>query len=231
MNERFKLHSIGEILTFPSPQWRISGLLPVGAFTMVYAPKEHGKTFFALDLALSIAGGIDFHGRSVKQGAVLYVLGEGRGGLKKRVMAWLSEHGLTDVPDAFFVLDAVQFRKTDDVATLLKQIEAHELTPAVIVIDTFARCAVGIKENDATEVGEWIDAMRELQEVMKVDVIALHHATKPQGRREPAERGSSAFIDATDTAIRLRRAEQVVMVECKKQKDTEHFEAFPLQMK
>ena len=115
------------------------------------------KTFFALDLALCVAAGIDFHGRKVKQGPVVYVLGEGRGGLKKRVSAWLQEHQLAREPDAFFVTEAVQFRESEQVEALLGQIGARSLEPAMVVIDTFARCSVGVTENDATEVGVWID--------------------------------------------------------------------------
>ena len=110
-------------------------------------------------------------------------------------------------------------------------IKGTNVNPAVVVIDTFARCSVGIKENDATEMGEWIDAIRELQEQMNVDVLALHHSTKPRGKKEPGERGSSAFIGATDTAIRLRRNDKTITVMCEKQKDAEHFEKFSLQMK
>jgi hypothetical protein len=231
MADKFKLQRLKEVLNFPSPQWRIHGLLPTGGFSMLFAPQEQGKTFFALDIALSVASGLDFHGRRVKQGPVVYVLGEGRGGLKKRVMAWLREHRLNDVPDAFFVLEAVQFHSSEDVATLRNQIEATGEKPAMVVIDTFARCAVGIEENDATEMGQWIDAIRQLQEDIHVDILALHHATKSKGRKRPSERGSSAFIGATDTAIRLTRKDDLISVSCEKQKDAEHFDSFALHLK
>jgi AAA domain-containing protein len=229
--KRYKLHSVKEILRFPSPEWRVSGILQAGAFAMLYAPQEQGKTFVALDLALSIASGKLFHGRRVKQGAVVYVLGEGGGGLKNRVAAWLKEHGLEDVSDVFFVLSPVQFHRKDDVAAIRESIADLNIAPAMVVIDTFARCSVGVKENDATEMGLWIDAIRELQEEMKVDILALHHSTKPSGKKEPSERGSTAFIGAADTAIRLKRLNKTITVICAKQKDAEHFEKFPLHMK
>jgi hypothetical protein len=64
-----------------------------------------------------------------------------------------------------------------------------------------------------------------------VDILALHHATKSEGKIESSERGSSAFIDATDTAIRLKRTDRTIKVVCKKQKDAGHFEPFALHMK
>jgi hypothetical protein len=114
----------------------------------------------------------------VKQGPVVYVLGEGRGGLKNRIAAWLRERDVEDVSDVFFVLAPVHFHRTEDVAALRAEIEAVHIKPVMVVIDTFARCAVGIDQNDATAMDQWIDAIRELQEQMKVDVLALHHSTE-----------------------------------------------------
>ncbi|MBI2358756.1 MAG: AAA family ATPase, partial [Deltaproteobacteria bacterium] len=168
----FKLFSIDEVLSLPSPEWRVEGLLPVGALSMIYAPQEQFKTFFGLDLALSVAHGPDFHGRKVKRGPTVYILGEGSGGLKNRVKAWMKQHGVKDVEGAFVVLEAVQFKRPDDVETLKAQITARNLKPAMLFIDTFARCAVGVDENDARHVGEWIDAVTKLQHEMGVDVVA-----------------------------------------------------------
>jgi hypothetical protein len=223
------LYSIDDVLHESSPEWRIERLLPVGALSMIYAPQEQFKTFFGLDLALSVAYGLDFHGRRVKQGPTIYVLGEGRGGLKNRILAWMQEHDIVRVPSAFFVLEAVQFNRRDDVQKLRAQIDSLNVEPAMLFIDTFARCAVGVDENDAMHVGTWIDAVTGLQHSMRVDVVALHHAQKGSNDGGPVrERGSSAFIGAVDTVIRLAKKSQKVKVTCEKQKDAEHFAPFTL---
>jgi RecA-family ATPase len=202
---------------------------------MIYAPQAQFKTFFSLDLALSVAGGSDFHGRSVKQGPTVYILGEGRSGLKNRITAWLDEHKTEEVPEVFFVLDAVQFKRPEDVKALSSQIDGMSIKPAMLFIDTFARSAVGLDENNATDVGLWVDAVAALQRDLKVDVVAVHHAQKGQSKNKaPRERGSSAFIGAVDTVIRLDRPSQTrttVKVRCEKQKDAEEFEPFLLTVK
>src|SRR5690349_9216 len=101
---RFKFYSTDDIAKLPSPQWRVKGLMYVGALTMLYAPQEQAKTFAALDLALCVASGTPFHGKDVKQGPVVYILGEGRGGLKNRIAAWQRQHAEADVTTAFFLL-------------------------------------------------------------------------------------------------------------------------------
>jgi hypothetical protein len=234
---RFKLYTVDEIQQLPSPRWRIEGLLVVGGFSMLYAPQEQMKTFFALDGGLCVATGTRFHGRAVKAGPVIYVLGEGRGGLKNRINAWLKHHGIRTVDDIFFILEAVQFKVPLDVDALKKQIDALNVKPAMVIVDTFARSAVGIDENDAKDVGLWIDAVRHLQEALRnddifADMLVLHHAQKGNAAGgDVRERGSSAFIGATDTVIRLKREKDKITVRCEKQKDADHFKDFVLQKK
>jgi hypothetical protein len=147
----------------------------------------------------------------------------------------MNEHGVETVDQAFFVLEAVQFKRPEDVNALRVQIEALNVNPAMLFIDTFARSAVGIDENDAMGVGLWIDAVTGLQQSMAVDVVAIHHAQKaPKDDKRGAtvrERGSSAFIGAVDTVIRLTKDGHTVEVTCDKQKDAEHFAPFTLAIK
>src|SRR5204863_2612559 len=111
------------------------------------------------------------------------------------------------------------------------------ICPAMVVIDTFARSAVGIDENHARDVGLWIDAVRVLQQRLgkdgkDVDMVALHHAQKGNAEGGAVrERGSSAFIGATDTVIRLKRDGTKVAVHCEKMKDAAHFKPFTLYLK
>jgi hypothetical protein len=232
-SERIRVLSITDVLKARSRQWRVDGLLPMGGMSMVYAPQGEFKTFFALDLALSVAHGLPFQGRRVKQGPTVYVLAEGTAGLKDRIRAWLKEYGVTEEHGkAFFVLEAVQFKRPADAQLLAERIEALGIEPAMLFIDTFARHAVGVDENHARDVGEWIDGVAALQRRLNADVVALHHAQKGSndgGRVR--ERGSSAFIAAVDTAIRLSKKKGKVVVTCEKQKDAAEFTAFGLTVK
>jgi len=68
----------------------------------------------------------------------------------------MEEHCVKHVEGAFFVLEAVPLKRSSDVEMLKAQINALNLKPAMLFLDTFARCAVGI---DAMHVGEWIDTV------------------------------------------------------------------------
>src|SRR4051812_37793236 len=78
---RFTLISVGELLELPPPEWLIEGVIESSALGVLYGPPGCGKSFAALDWALSVATGKAWHGREVRQGAVVYVAGEGTTGV------------------------------------------------------------------------------------------------------------------------------------------------------
>jgi RecA-family ATPase len=90
---RFKLLSLDEIERLPPLEWLIEGLMPAGGLAVLYGAPKLGKSFLALDWALSVAAGRRWLGRNVRQGDVVYVYAEGVSGLKARVAAWAAEHG------------------------------------------------------------------------------------------------------------------------------------------
>ena len=139
--ERFRLFSVGEILDLRPTDWLIEGIMGDGTQAVLYGPSGEGKSFLALDWALSVAAGRTWFGRQVHRGPVVYVVAEGGGKIGRRVRAWMNERDLAGVEDAFFILDAVQLRSGPDVPLLLQRIEGLNLRPRLIVLDTFARCS------------------------------------------------------------------------------------------
>jgi RecA-family ATPase len=91
MPSRFKLLSRADLDSLPEAKWLIPGLLAAESFAVLYGPPGSAKTFLALELALSIASGIEGSaglGKPVESGAVIYVAGEGVRGIRKRIEAW-----------------------------------------------------------------------------------------------------------------------------------------------
>ena len=54
---RFKLLTVEEIAQLDPPKWLIAGILPEAGFSILFGEPGAGKTFIALDWALSIATG------------------------------------------------------------------------------------------------------------------------------------------------------------------------------
>jgi hypothetical protein len=119
----FRILSVAELERLPDPQWLVETLIAQRALGLIYGPSGAGKSFFALDMLLSIAMGTECFGLPTRQGPVVYVAGEGRGGIKKRVQAWRTSRKLPGIPDAFFVLDAIDLANRSQVEALIEKME------------------------------------------------------------------------------------------------------------
>lgn len=225
---KFGLWTIDEIRAQPSPEWLIEGLLEVGAQGVIYGPSGEGKTFVALDWALSIATGTLWQGRATRKGPVLYVVAEGGRGMRKRLAAWMQTNRLNAIDDIAFVLEAVQVCDKNDLDTFVERIDEQKLKPTLIVLDTFARCFVGRDENSSRGVGEFVAAIHSIQEQTGASVLAVHHT----GKHGDAERGSSALRAAADVMFKVSRGNTgTIIVENDKQKDEEACPRIYLQLK
>jgi hypothetical protein len=84
--------------------WLIEGVIPKKAFVALYAPPASFKSFVALDIAECIATTRPFLGKEVKQqGAVLYIAGEGHGGIGARIKALKLHHDTPQGAPVYFL--------------------------------------------------------------------------------------------------------------------------------
>ena len=223
----YTLLSIDEVEAIPKPTWLVEGMLPVSSFCVMYGPPGAGKTFLALDLALSVASGRPFFGRSVRRGAVVYVGAEGKGGMGARVKAWREHRGATFGIQFYMLPEPVQLLDAGNMTRLTHTIAtSFQTPPAMVVFDTFARCFMGGEENSAKEMGVAISAADELRRRTDACVAFVHHTNKAGEQ----ERGSIALRGAADTMIAVREKDNRMVFECDKQKDSEPFAEVHVQL-
>src|SRR3954447_21535012 len=80
--------------------WLVHGMLGQGEASAVYGQPGCGKSVLIEDLALHIAAGRDWHGKSVQRGAVVYFALERKKLVERRARAFRKKHGLDDLPFA-----------------------------------------------------------------------------------------------------------------------------------
>ena len=206
----FRVLSPDDLEQLPPPQWLLRDRLPEGQ-TWVYGEPGSGKTFLALDWALTVAAsGLN----------VLYFVGEGVTGFARRVAAWRAARkpdltGFYAIPQAPHLLDPSSVEALRDTVA--------EYSPALVVIDTFARASVGGEENSARDVGMAIDALDGLQRDYGCSSLVIHHSNKSGS----GERGSSAIRGAADATWEVVAGLQVsgdivgAQAFCRKMKDAE----------
>ena len=216
--------NLGALMTMPPVKFLVDSLFTSTGFSVMYGPPGCGKTFLALDIALSVASGRDFHGLPVQQGAVLYICGEGVGGIGKRVKAWIENRGggVDENELPFHVLPtAVDFTNLGDVEKLkatIQQLEDEDGKFSLIVVDTVARALLGADENSATDIGKFVKTCDVLKEMFQAALLGLHHSGKDGSR---GRRGSSALLGAVDTSVQVKKSGAILTVVTEKQKDAE----------
>lgn len=189
----------------------VDGYLERDTLVRVNGPSGHGKSFVVLDLAACVSRGRMWHGRAVTSTRALYVIAEGARGMSKRVAAWCLRHGL-DSTGVVFTPRAVQIGGPEwTTFTSWCTREGFGL----IVIDTQARATVGVKENDATEMGEVVARLDDLRTATGACVLLVHH----RGLSGDHGRGSTAMRGAMDAEFDVSRTGTTVTVRTLKMKD------------
>jgi hypothetical protein len=225
--QRFRLLSIEEVKAIPAPKFLVDDLLPEGALAEMHGPPGGGKTFIALDVALSIASGLPWFGRRVRRGAVVYVIGEGKAGMGARIRAWEAKAAVTRGVRFHVVDEPVQLLEPRDLGLFVRALVPLGEPPALIVLDTLARCFVGGEENSARDMGMAIAGADQIRRVTGAAVLIVHH-TRKEGDQE---RGSVALRGGVDTMMAVKEEDDHLVVTCEKQKDAAPFAPIPLQLR
>lgn len=233
-----RLYSTAELLKLPSPEWLIEPIIPAGGLVGLYGPPGVGKSFVAVDQAMSVAAGVYWQTCPTQEGYVIYISAEGGRGMGKRALAWCEYHDIPprDLAMAWLVEPIPVYQDAVDTGDetvpysrameqLLDRITEIDRTPALIVIDTLARCFDG-NENEQEDMGRFIAGCDVLRHQFETTVLIVHH-TRLAGDRE---RGNTAFRGAADTMIALSSEGDKLLVECNKQKDAEEFQPMRLRL-
>jgi hypothetical protein len=197
------------------PDALVAGVLFMPSVAVLYGAPKAGKSVLALDLALHVAAGRPrWFGRDLTAGRVLYVTGEGVGGLAGRVAAWLKHHTVEHIDGIDWLTVAPNLLEPGDVETLVALV--GELAPELVVIDTLARSMLGGDENTARDMGAVVNAAERVRDAGGSCVLLVHHVGK---NIEAGMRGSSALLGAVDTTIEVTGDQHAIRVKVTAQKD------------
>ncbi len=155
---RDRLLSLEELGDLPPVRPLVDGLLYRNTLVQVAGQPGSYKTFITAGMACAVAAGRSWEGHRVPQGGpVVYVAPEGASGLRARVLAWCESNQVDPAElrgRLHFLAEPVQLGNAVDVSEACDV--ARELSAVLLVLDTRARCTLGLSENDATEQGRAI---------------------------------------------------------------------------
>lgn len=186
------------LMAEPAPEWLIDGVLPRHGIGQIVGKSGSFKSFIALGICAEVARGGQWCERKALRGHVLYVVAEGKHGMRNRLRAWTGHHG-QPLEGVTFAPWPLQIGKGEDWAELLAW--AAQKRPALIVMDTQGRMTAGREENSNTEMGMVMAHLTRLSELSDGLVVTVHHT----GHVEDRSRGASAQYAALDVELMVRR--------------------------
>jgi hypothetical protein len=225
--QSLELLTIDQLLARPAPKWLIKKALPESGLGVLYGEPGSGKTFIAIDLAVSVASGSEWQGQKVKRAGVVYIAAEGGEGLSSRFQAYQRRHGieLTGLPLAL-IPSTINLHKGADYAHVIdacKTMSDRVSAVGLIVIDTLSRVMPGANENAAEDMGMVIANAKTIQEATGAFVLVVHHSGKDATK---GARGHSSLRAAADTELEVRRKGELRIVTVSKQRDGEDGRSF-----
>jgi len=195
-------------------EWLVQSIVPKKAFVALYAPPASYKSFISLDLAEAIATGRDWMGYKIpKKGAVLYICGEGHGGMGARVKACKIQNQSPDGANLYIIRAQLNLRSSpEDFIELLNAI--NDLIAEIgeplelIILDTLMRMSGGgFNENSSEDMGAFITQAGKLQELFECALMVIHHSGKDVTK---GLRGHSSLLGAVDTELEIQRQDSVI---------------------
>lgn len=199
----------------PPVSWLVPGWLAARELSVLYGKGGTFKSYIALGWSLQLA-------RTKKN--VLYIAAEGTSGLRSRVDAWMAARGMLGehLPAWNYYNANVHIDEENQLRTWVGGWQNHhgDKPTHLVIVDTLARNFAG-DDNNAKDMGAFIEGCEYLRREMQTAVLVLHHMGITTGR----ERGSAALRNASFAMFKTSepryndRGGGSVQLECDRMKD------------
>ena len=213
-------------------EWLIPGLLPAGQRTGLLGRWESGKSWLALDIAMSVAFGTKFLGDTepAKRGNVVIVDGEGgqsrairrfnRLALARRMSSGARGQDLVPPGEIFWHspedLSLSAADATAQLARLLKPVN-----PVLVIVDTLAKVMGLADENSNAAASRVTKALYTLNQELGAALLLLAHPAKSESG-DPTVRGAGELSADLDVLWHIQNFPgRVHSVRCEKDRDAD----------
>lgn len=227
---RQQLLSVSDLDTLAAVEPLVDGLLYRNTLAQLSGAPGSYKSFLSIAISCALASGSSsFEGHRIKRREqVIYVAAEGASGLRVRIHAWCQHHGIDpEALDGWLHILPIPVQLgaallVDEAVAMVRDIGA-----GLVVLDTRARCTLGLEENSATEQGLAVEAAERIRAASDCTVWAIHH----MGRNGTTPRGSTAWDGAVWTDLRLTAEDSVMTVKAEKHKDAPSGQTYEYRLK
>ena len=218
-----------DVASAPAPEWLLDSLIAKDSLTMLASASTSGKSLLVLDWMLRMIHGMNWLGRHMRAGSVLYLCGEGAAGIGGRIRGWQAANPnekprttsylvfSQGIPTLSTPAGCVELRlMLDDL------VRKHGHAPDVVVVDTLSQAFGEGDENDAATVAPALKALTDLRQQFHCAILILHHITKASGTLSlNSVRGSGAFTANVDAVLGISVQDDIRTLRTLKLKDGE----------
>ena len=214
------LHTLNHI---PPQAWLLDQAIPQGIVCLLVARGGMGKSFFLLDMAIALALGAPFLGKTTSKSKVLYLAGEdSKDQLGRRLNAILerskaSKGMIHDLVQSLFVvslegkssalltINGDTYSTTDCFEDISHFVKTNGID--VLMIDPLSRF-YQLNENDNSQATRFIEVLESLKHNPSMTILCAHHTSKDamtETHHQGSLRGASAFADGARHVMTLER--------------------------
>jgi hypothetical protein len=208
--------------TFEVPKWLVKDLVPEASVGLFVGESGAGKSFAAVDLAVSVAIGRPFFKRKTKHGGVLYIAAEAGGTIAERIeaarlgyvcptLAEANDHGIDPSRLPIALVNGVPNLASESgaervIATaraVAKEMMTRYGVPLrLIIIDTLVAAFALSGWNDPSDAALAMKVLSDITEATGATTIGVHHHGKDVTR---GAAGSFVFTAEPDFIVSMFR--------------------------
>lgn len=215
---RFNIRSHSDFASqVRSVSWIVKDFLPKATLGVLFGESGSGKTFASYDLCAAVCRGIEWNGKRVTKGRVLYVVAEGVAGFVNRIKAYCHQQGITPADIDMDVISDLtpNLLEPGQITDLIKDIKKRDPYD-LIVMDTFAQIMPGANENSGEDVGKALAECKRIHRHTGAMVLLVHHSGKDASK---GARGWSGLRAAADVELEVLRSDELRSISVTKLKD------------
>ena len=205
---------------FTPPDELVQGVLITGDGSILYGDSNSGKTFLVIDLACSVARGVEWFGRKTEPGLVIYLAAESPASVRRRLQAYQKHHNVRVMNFAIVQSPIDLFDGDADTDALIQVVHLLEKQcgqkARLIIGDTLARLSAGANESAGQDMGLVIRHFDRIRHECNAHFMMIHHSGK---NAAAGARGWSGVRAAVDTEIEVTDSPAGRCAEITKQRD------------
>ncbi len=211
--DELKTVNCEQLMTTPLKpiEFCVDGMISTGLFILAGAPKI-GKSWLALDIALSIAKGEKILGRETKCGTALYLcLEDSHTRIQNRLFELTSE----PTENLHFAIMAGTLGGV--LENQIENFKSQHTDLRIIIIDTLQKIRSGDDASYASDYKE-LSVLKELADKLKIAILLVHHTRKCRDS-DPfnmisGTTGISGCVDGSMVLIEKQRSSGEAVLHC-----------------